>query len=194
VRSGGAGRGDRGAAGAGGEAGAGGASSRRASRTGPMVMIDQVCWNEMNLGDELTVRSTDPECRHYEWSLRATLYQWETLPRGYGGRALHRAGQGHPQHRVRGPGPGTSRGCPIPRAAWWSQVLQPVRNRRRTCRRSRCRRSAMTRRRPRGALAVAHELFDGAPGMCGRGARTPATCPCGTRSVPGWAWRTPATR
>ena len=29
----------------------------------PMVMIDQVCWNEMNLDDELTLRCTDPECR-----------------------------------------------------------------------------------------------------------------------------------
>lgn len=42
----------------------------------PMVMIDQVCWNEMTLGDELTLRCADPECRAYEEILRQLLYQW----------------------------------------------------------------------------------------------------------------------
>lgn len=42
----------------------------------PMVTIDQVCWNEMNIDDELTLRCTDPECRGYEGALRRTLYQW----------------------------------------------------------------------------------------------------------------------
>lgn len=46
----------------------------------PMVMIDQVCWNEMNVGDELTLRCTDPECRGYEGHLRRTLYQWKHFP------------------------------------------------------------------------------------------------------------------
>ena len=46
----------------------------------PMVMIDQVCWNEMNLGDELTLRCTDPECREYEEQLRRILYQWRHFP------------------------------------------------------------------------------------------------------------------
>lgn len=46
----------------------------------PMVMIDQVCWNEMNVGDELTLRCTDPECRGYEDHLRRTLYQWKHFP------------------------------------------------------------------------------------------------------------------
>ena len=46
----------------------------------PMVMIDQVCWNEMNVGDELTLRCEDPECRGYEWSLRMQLYQWRHFP------------------------------------------------------------------------------------------------------------------
>ena len=46
----------------------------------PMVMIDQVCWNEMNLGDELTLRCVDPECKGYEWPLRSTLYQWKHFP------------------------------------------------------------------------------------------------------------------
>ena len=46
----------------------------------PMVMIDQVCWNEMNVGDELILRCTDPDCRGYEDYLRRTLYQWKHFP------------------------------------------------------------------------------------------------------------------
>lgn len=46
----------------------------------PMAMIDQVCWNEMNVDDELTLRCEDPECRGYEDYLRKTLYQWRHFP------------------------------------------------------------------------------------------------------------------
>ncbi len=46
----------------------------------PMVMIDQVCWNEMNIGDELHLRCTDPELRGYEDWLRRTLYQRRHFP------------------------------------------------------------------------------------------------------------------
>jgi hypothetical protein len=46
----------------------------------PMVMIDQVCWNEMDLGDELKLRCSDPECRQYEEFLRQLLYQWKHFP------------------------------------------------------------------------------------------------------------------
>ncbi len=46
----------------------------------PMVMIDQVCWNEMNTDDELALRCVDPECRHYEEALRRKLYQWKHFP------------------------------------------------------------------------------------------------------------------
>ncbi len=46
----------------------------------PMVMIDQVCWNEMNICGELTLRCADPECRWYEERLRQTLYQWRHFP------------------------------------------------------------------------------------------------------------------
>jgi hypothetical protein len=46
----------------------------------PMVMIDQVCWNEMEIGDELTLQCTDPECRNYEVMLRRQLYQWRHFP------------------------------------------------------------------------------------------------------------------
>ncbi len=46
----------------------------------PMVMIDQVCWNEMNVDDELTLRCSEAECRGYEDYLRRTLYQWRHFP------------------------------------------------------------------------------------------------------------------
>lgn len=53
-------------------------NSRRPDR--PMVMIDQVCWNEMGLGEELELRCADRECRRYEEHLRRTLYQWKHFP------------------------------------------------------------------------------------------------------------------
>jgi len=46
----------------------------------PMVMIDQVCWNEMNINNELTLLCTDEECRRYEDHLRHILYQWKYFP------------------------------------------------------------------------------------------------------------------
>jgi hypothetical protein len=46
----------------------------------PMVMIDQVCWNEMDLDDELKLRCQDPDCRYYEEYFRRTLYQWRHFP------------------------------------------------------------------------------------------------------------------
>jgi hypothetical protein len=46
----------------------------------PMVMIDQVCWNEMNIGAELTLQCADAECRGYEDYLRKTIYQWKHFP------------------------------------------------------------------------------------------------------------------
>jgi hypothetical protein len=46
----------------------------------PMVLIDQICWHEMNIEDKLTLRCEDKECRGYEWHLRSTLYRWEYFP------------------------------------------------------------------------------------------------------------------
>lgn len=43
----------------------------------PMVMIDQVCWNEFADEDELTLRCEEPALRGYEQFLRRTLYQWD---------------------------------------------------------------------------------------------------------------------
>jgi len=46
----------------------------------PMVMIDQVCWNEMDSDGALRLRCSDPECRRYEEQLRQTLFQWRRFP------------------------------------------------------------------------------------------------------------------
>ncbi len=46
----------------------------------PMVMIDQVCWNEMDVDNELTLRCEDEECRGYEGNLRRLLFQWKHFP------------------------------------------------------------------------------------------------------------------
>jgi hypothetical protein len=53
-------------------------NSRKPAR--PMVMIDQVCWNEMNVDDELTLVCEDAQCRAYEDQFRKTLYQWRHFP------------------------------------------------------------------------------------------------------------------
>ena len=46
----------------------------------PMVTIDQICWNEMNVDDELTLECEDGECRGYEDQLRKILYRWKHFP------------------------------------------------------------------------------------------------------------------
>jgi len=46
----------------------------------PMVMIDQVCWNEMNVDNELTLQCEDRDARYWEWRLLETLYRWRHFP------------------------------------------------------------------------------------------------------------------
>jgi hypothetical protein len=46
----------------------------------PMVWINEICWNEMNVDDELTLRAEHPWARDQETELRQTLYQWRHLP------------------------------------------------------------------------------------------------------------------
>jgi hypothetical protein len=53
-------------------------NSLRPSR--PMVMIDQVCWNEMDVDGELALCCQDPEMRAYEERLRRMLFQWKHFP------------------------------------------------------------------------------------------------------------------
>ena len=46
----------------------------------PMVWINEVCWHEMNVNDELTLDAEHPWAREQEQELRRTLYQWRHLP------------------------------------------------------------------------------------------------------------------
>ncbi|MCL1887959.1 MAG: hypothetical protein FWF96_03700 [Kiritimatiellaeota bacterium] len=46
----------------------------------PMVMIDQICWNELLADGTMTCLCEDNECKGYEWGLRALLYQWRNFP------------------------------------------------------------------------------------------------------------------
>jgi len=46
----------------------------------PMVMIDQICWNELQTDATLTLRCEDEACRRHEETLRRKLYQWHHFP------------------------------------------------------------------------------------------------------------------
>jgi len=46
----------------------------------PMVWINEICWHEMNVDDELTLVTAHPWARDQERDLRRTLYQWRHLP------------------------------------------------------------------------------------------------------------------
>ncbi len=43
----------------------------------PMVMIDQICWHELNGNHELSLECQDAGCRAYETELRQVLYRWK---------------------------------------------------------------------------------------------------------------------
>jgi len=45
----------------------------------PMVNIDEVCWHEMEVDEELRLRTSDPFCQHIEAQLRQTLYRWNHM-------------------------------------------------------------------------------------------------------------------
>src|SRR5262245_41619797 len=49
----------------------------------PMVMIDQICWHEMNVDDEMTLQCTDTFCRRLEQELRQIIYRWKHMPADY---------------------------------------------------------------------------------------------------------------
>ncbi len=46
----------------------------------PLVWINEICWHEMNVDDELTLTTEHPWARDQERDLRRTLYQWRHLP------------------------------------------------------------------------------------------------------------------
>ena len=45
----------------------------------PMVWINEICWNEMNVDNELTLKTRHPWARDQETELRRTIYQWKHL-------------------------------------------------------------------------------------------------------------------
>jgi hypothetical protein len=46
----------------------------------PMVLIDQVCWHEMDIDHELALQTEDPFCQGIERHLRRKLYAWRHFP------------------------------------------------------------------------------------------------------------------
>jgi len=58
----------------------------------PMVWINEICWHEMNVDDELTLQCQDPFCRAHEERMRRTLYQWRHLPADMIVEPAYRAG------------------------------------------------------------------------------------------------------
>lgn len=50
----------------------------RSSR--PMVLIDQICWNELNIDGILNLQCKDPYWRSVEQDLRQKLYCWNHMP------------------------------------------------------------------------------------------------------------------
>ncbi len=45
----------------------------------PMVWINEIPWHEMNVNDELTLKTEHPWARDLETRLRRTIYQWDHL-------------------------------------------------------------------------------------------------------------------
>lgn len=46
----------------------------------PVVLIDEIPWGEMHIGDELKLVCSDPFCRGLEGRFRRTLYKWNHMP------------------------------------------------------------------------------------------------------------------
>ena len=46
----------------------------------PLVWINEIPWNEMNVDGELVLQTSDPWAREVETGLRQLLYQWHHLP------------------------------------------------------------------------------------------------------------------
>ena len=45
----------------------------------PVVLIDEIPWHEMNIGNELTLKCTDPDYRKVEDYFRKELYKWNHM-------------------------------------------------------------------------------------------------------------------
>ncbi len=47
--------------------------------TRPLLWMNEVCWNEMNVDDELTLRCKNEVCQRIETEMRRTIYQWKHM-------------------------------------------------------------------------------------------------------------------
>lgn len=45
----------------------------------PLIWVNEICWHEMNVEDELTLHCTSPAALRLEAELRKTIYQWEHM-------------------------------------------------------------------------------------------------------------------
>jgi hypothetical protein len=45
----------------------------------PLIWMNEICWNEMNVEDELTLRTSGEVCQRIETHLRRTIYQWNHM-------------------------------------------------------------------------------------------------------------------
>ena len=45
----------------------------------PLVWMNEICWNEMEVDDELRLQTSSEVCRRIETQLRRTLYQWKHM-------------------------------------------------------------------------------------------------------------------
>ncbi len=45
----------------------------------PLIWMNEVCWNEMNVEDELTLRTNNIVCQRIETEMRRTIYQWKHM-------------------------------------------------------------------------------------------------------------------
>lgn len=46
----------------------------------PMLLIDQIPWNEMDVDGSLVCQIQDPYWRGVEWDMRSTIYKWRHMP------------------------------------------------------------------------------------------------------------------
>ena len=103
-----------------------------------MVWINEIPWHEMNVDDELTLRTAHPWARELETRLRRTLYQWRHMPGDMVVSDFIECPAGHPQHRLRHPGGGRRRAGPTPPTTSSPGISTSRSGSRRTSRRSAC--------------------------------------------------------
>ncbi len=70
-------------------------------KTKPMVWLNEVSWHEMNVNEELTIKTENQFCQHIEGGLRREIYQWNHMqcdmvvePDMYSGLAISDTGFG----------------------------------------------------------------------------------------------------